>query len=100
MKNEILPLAATWMDLENSILSEVSQTEKDKYDITNTWNLKTNTNESINTYKTETDSHTQKTNLWLPRGKVMRRGINQEFGIDIYTPLYIKQISNKDLLYV
>ena len=30
-KDEILPFAATWMDLENIILSEVSQTEKDKY---------------------------------------------------------------------
>ena len=30
-KNVILPCAATWMDLENMIFSEVSQTEKDKY---------------------------------------------------------------------
>ena len=30
-KNEIMPFAATWMDLEMIILSEVSQTEKDKY---------------------------------------------------------------------
>ena len=29
--------------------------------------LKNNTNEFI--YKPETDSQTQKTNLWLPRGK-------------------------------
>ena len=39
-KSEILPLAATWMQLEIIILSEVSQTEKDKYDITYMWNLK------------------------------------------------------------
>ena len=30
-KNEIISFAATWMDLEIIILSEVSQTEKDKY---------------------------------------------------------------------
>ena len=30
-KNEIMPLAAIWMDLERVILSEVSQTEKEKY---------------------------------------------------------------------
>ena len=30
-KNEIMPSAATWMDLEMTILSEVSQKGKDKY---------------------------------------------------------------------
>ena len=35
-----MPLAATWMDLEIVILSEVSQTEKDKYDTAYMWNLK------------------------------------------------------------
>ena len=30
-KNEIMPLAATWMALEITILSEVRQKEKDKY---------------------------------------------------------------------
>ena len=30
-KNEIMPFAATWMDLEIITLSEVSQKGKDKY---------------------------------------------------------------------
>ena len=30
-KNKIMSFAATWMDLEILILSEVSQTQKDKY---------------------------------------------------------------------
>ena len=30
-KNKIVPSAATWMDLDTVILSELSQTEKDKY---------------------------------------------------------------------
>ena len=30
-RNEIMPFAATWIDLEIVILSEVSETQKDKY---------------------------------------------------------------------
>ena len=30
-KNEILPFAATWMKLEGIMLSEISQSEKDRY---------------------------------------------------------------------
>ena len=37
-KKEILPFAATWMDLESIILSKESQ--RKTYDITYTWNLK------------------------------------------------------------
>ena len=40
-RNEIMSFAATWMELEIIIQSEVSQTEEDKYDIIYMWNLKT-----------------------------------------------------------
>ena len=38
-KNEISPFAATWMDLEIIILSEVRERQK-SYDITYMWNVK------------------------------------------------------------
>ena len=57
-KNEIMPFAATQMDLEIFMLSEVRQK---KINITYMWNLKNDTNELI--YKTETDSQISKSNL-------------------------------------
>ena len=30
-KNKLMPFETTWMDLETVMLSEVSQTQKDKY---------------------------------------------------------------------
>ena len=33
-KSELMPFAATWMDLESVLLSEVSQIEKEKYHMT------------------------------------------------------------------
>ena len=33
-KNEIMSFVTTWMDLEIIILSEISQTEKEKYHMT------------------------------------------------------------------
>ena len=88
-----MPFAETWMHLEIIILSEVSQAEKDKYDIAYMQNFK---NDLI--YKTETDSQTQTMNLHLP-GEKAWWGIDWEFGIDMCTMLYLKYIANKDLLY-
>ena len=52
-KNEIMPFAATGMDLEITILSEVRQRQI-SYDIICMWNLKNDTNKLI--YRTEADS--------------------------------------------
>ena len=56
-----MPLEATQMDLEITILSEVTQTEKNKYHITYMWNLIKN--KLI--YTTETNSQDLKIKLWL-----------------------------------
>ena len=47
-KNEIMPFAATWMDLGIITLSELNHKEKNKYHIiSHIWNLKYDTNELI-----------------------------------------------------
>ena len=43
-KNEILPFATTWMELESIMRSEISQSQKDKY-IAHMWNLRYKTDE-------------------------------------------------------
>ena len=44
-----MPFATAWMDLEGSMLSGISQTEKDKYhDFTYMWNLKKKINDEEN----------------------------------------------------
>ena len=57
-KNETVPLAAPWVELDIIILSEVSQKEKDKYNMISLLCsiLKNDTNELI--YKTEMGSQT------------------------------------------
>ena len=71
-KNEIMPSAATWVQLEMIILSELSQKEKDRYGmISHMWNLKYDTNEPI--YETETDSQTRRQTCGCQGGWVRGR---------------------------
>ena len=55
-RNEIMPFAATWMNLEIIILSKPNRERQIPYDTTYMWNLKYDTTEP--TYETETDSRT------------------------------------------
>ena len=68
-KTEIMPFAATWMDLEMIILSEVSPTEKGKYFITYMEHKKV----PIDLFTKQKQSHRQRKNLQLPKGKMKGR---------------------------
>ena len=53
-KNKIMPFAATWIELETLILSEINQKEKDKYHmISHIWNLIYSTNEHFHRKETQ-----------------------------------------------
>ena len=64
-KNEIMSFAATWMALENTVLSEIRERQI-LYDITYMWNVKNNTNGFM--YKTEVELQT-KNKLMVTEGK-------------------------------
>ena len=92
-KNEIMPFAATRMDLESVILNEVSQRRRNI--IWHPLYVESKKKWYKWTYKT--------TRLWGLaygcQGEGWGKGIVREFGMDMYTLLYWKWITNKDLLY-
>ena len=84
------------MDLETVIQNEVSQKEKKiPYNIAYMWNLKNGTNEFI--YKADIETPCREQTCRYQGGEW--GGMNWEIGIDIYTLLCVKQITNKNLLY-
>ena len=63
------------MDVTRNYHTKSSKSERERqiaYDITSIWNLKIDTNEP--TYETKTQSQTQRTDLWLPRGRGLGEG--------------------------
>ena len=73
--------AASWMDLEIIILSEVNQTERQIPcdNITCTWDLRSVTNELI--YETETGSQMQRTDCHYQGGEVAGKGSTESLGL-------------------
>ena len=79
-----MPFAATWVDLEIVTLSEVIQTEKEKCRMTSCmWSLKRNDTNKL-TCKTERNTQTWRTNLWLLGRRLGGRTV-REFGVDMHT---------------
>ena len=60
-QKEILPFVTMWMDFSRP-LSEIIQTEKDKYDMIYTWNLQQQQQQN------PTSSQIHRTDWWLPEG--------------------------------
>ena len=67
------------------------------YDIAYMWNLKKMIQTSIFTKQKQT--HRLREQLMVTRKKEWRGRIDWEFGIDMYTLLYLKWITNMDVLY-
>ena len=82
------------MDLESVILSEVRE-GKISYDIPHLWNLKRNYINEL-TYKIETDLENE---FMVASGEGKGERVVREFGMDMYTLLYLKWKTNKDLLH-
>ena len=81
-----MPFAATWMKLEIIILSEVSQKEKDKY--------------QMNFSTKQKQTQRQREQIWLVVAQVggTSGGMDCEFGISRCKLLYVEWINSKVLL--
>ena len=83
-----MPFAAKWMNLEITILSEVSQTSEDKYHkILLIWRILKN---YTNLFAKQKQNHNLREQTYAYGGGKMGIGIDWEFGINIHTLLHFK----------
>ena len=102
-KNEIMPLAATWMNLEIIILSKVSQKEKKKHLITALYVESKKTWYKWTYLQNRNRLTDLRMNLWLPRGKEGERVWDWHIHTAVFK-IFLKKnqkyIAIKDLLYI
>ena len=98
-KNRIISFAATWMDLEIVILSEVRQRKTNIIYALYVESKKNCTNELYLQNRSRVTDVENKVMVACIGGGKGKGAINSETEIDRYTPLYVKQITNKYLLY-
>ena len=85
-----MPFAATWMDIEVVILSEVSQTEKEKYQVISLICGILKVMIQVNLFAKQKQTHTLREGTYGYWGEGWGKGIVREFGIDMYTLLSFK----------
>ena len=95
-KNQTMPFVATSMGLECVMLSEASQTKRNIiwYPLYAESKKKWYKWSYLQNRLTDLEKE-----LMVTSGGGWGKGIVREFGRNMYTPLYVKWITNKDLLY-
>ena len=88
-KNEIILFGATWMDTDIIILSEIKQTEKDKYHMISLM-CGIKKKDIFSLFTKQKEPHRFKEQTYSYQRKWWREGIDCEFRTDMHTLLFSK----------
>ena len=96
-KNEIMPCAATWMGLKSVIMSKKGR-QRWKTTVWHPLYVDSKMKEYKWTYLQNTNRLRLQAQAHGCVGRIGERTV-RDFAMDLYTPLYLRWITNKDLLY-